>query len=886
MSSGPPRPIAWLLRRCLPDDTVGASIAGDLYEEFARDPDVRRRGFRFARAALGLSARYFGARVAAVFLTTLRRQAHGGRRVSHYPRQTAMHTALEDLHDAWRGLRRRPLFTLAGIGLLACGLAASSTVFSFVEAVMLRPLPMIPDADRIVRIEERGTNPRTGAPRFTNLMVSDLEQIAATVPSLEATTGMLGFLDGGDIPFTAGDGAIRIPAVHATAGFFDVVGVRPALGRPFTAEDQQANAPRVVVLSHAAWQRWFSGRPDALGQVMTLAYEPHTIVGVMPRGFRFPAETDVYLPLRHSPFTSRFHVATALARVRPGIPLERVHREVDAAIAAIASDAPGAGHGEGARVLSWRDAATERVRPALRILAAAAALVLVLAAANLGGLLMDRATARGRELAVRRSLGATNTRVVRLLLAEGLLLGIGGALVGALITALTLRTVVALSPADLPFRDAVRLDLRVLAFTAGLAALTGTLAGVVPAIRTRRGPMLVGERAAGMARSARGSNALVAAQIAIAMVLVSSAMLLTRSFVTALRVDPGIRTDGMLLASITLNSQARYPDDARQLAFFHGMLDSLRAIPGVAAAEVGLFRPLSGAIPLEISREPGGEEKQRIQVTAVSPGLLPLLQVPVLEGRGFEARDNDERAERVALVSRTAAAQLFPGESPVGRFIHRPAERHRIVGVVADVRQAGPLDEPPPLVYLPFRQYPFGAGTLVITGHLPPAMLNAAVRGVVRRLDPDLPLDRIETLAAIVDESLSQPRFYSVTVGVFGALALGLAVAGLYAVIAFAARRRMFEFGVRSALGARPSDNLWLVYRQGLALALTGVAAGLVLAFYAGRAIAGLLYRTSPSDPAMLALSAAVTLVIALAAVITPAVRAARVDPVVALRAE
>lgn len=883
----PPRFARWLLRHCLPDDVVGASIAGDLHEEYARDPDQRRRGLRFTRAALSLAARYAGTRAVEAVRKPLQK---GARRDAPIlipsARRSTMTILLEDVRDAWRGLRRRPLFTLAGVGLLACGLAASSTIFSFVEAVMLRPLPMIPDSDRIVRIEERGTNPRSGATRFHNLMVSDLERIAAAAPSLEAVTGMLGFLDGGDIPFTAGEGATRIPAVHATAGFFDVVGVRPALGRPFTAEDQRASAPRVVVLSHAAWHRWFGGRTDALGDVMTLAYEPHTVIGVMPRGFRFPGETDVYLPLKVSPFTSRFHVATALARVRPGVSLERVHAEVDAVIAAIAADAPAAGHGDGARVQSWRDAATEDVRPAFRILVAAAALVLALATVNLGGLLMDRATSRLRELSVRRSIGATNARVVRLLLAEGLLLGIGGAIVGALITALTLRTVVALSPADLPFRDAVRLDLRVLAFTAVVAVLAGTLAGLVPALRTRRGPMLVGERAEGTARSASGSNALVAAQIAIAMVLVSSAILLTRSFVTALRVDPGIRTDGILTASVTLNQRSRYPDDARQLAFFHDMLDSLRAIPGVTAAEVGMWAPLSGALPVEITRDPGSEAKQPVQLTTVSPGLLPLLQVPVLEGRGFEVRDNDERAERVALVSRLAAAQLFPGESPIGRLIHRPAESYRIVGVVADVRQTGPLDDARPMVYVPFRQFNFGAGTFVLTGQLSPAALTAAVRDVVRRRDPDLPLDRLETLTAIVDESLAQPRFYSVTVGVFGALALGLAVAGLYAVIAFAARRRMFEFGVRSALGARPSDNLWLVYRQGLVLALAGVAAGLVLALYAGRAIGTLLYRTEPSNPAMLALAAGVTLLIALAAVVTPAVRAARVDPVVALRAQ
>jgi ABC-type antimicrobial peptide transport system permease subunit len=312
----------------------------------------------------------------------------------------------------------------------------------------------------------------------------------------------------------------------------------------------------------------------------------------------------------------------------------------------------------------------------------------------------------------------------------------------------------------------------------------------------------------------------------------------------------------------------------------------MRAVPGVTAAEAGMWAPLSGALPVEVAREPGSGARQRLYLNTVTPGLLPLLRVPVLQGRGFETRDNDERSEHVALLSRMAAAELFPGETPIGQLVHREGESYRIVGVVADVRQEGPLEDARPMLYIPFRQFNFGAGTFVITGRLEPAALSSALRGIVRRLDPDLPLDRVETLASIVNESLAQPRFYSVTVGVFGALALGLSVAGLYAVVAFAARRRTFEFGVRSALGARPADNLWLVYRQGLALSLGGVGAGMVLAFYAGRALQGLLYHTEPSDPAMLGLAASGTLLIALAAVLTPAIRAARVDPVVALRSE
>jgi putative ABC transport system permease protein len=367
------------------------------------------------------------------------------------------------------------------------------------------------------------------------------------------------------------------------------------------------------------------------------------------------------------------------------------------------------------------------------------------------------------------------------------------------------------------------------------------------------------------------------------MVLVAGSSLLIRSFVTAMRVDPGVRIDGVLASGITL-PRARY-DEARQHRFFEAALDSLRAVPGVRAVAVGMFGPMQGAVPVDVSLDPGGQSTGRVRLTGVSPSYMELLRIPVLAGRTFEQHD-DEDAERVMILSRLAATRLFPDGSPLERTVYRDGEPWRVIGVVEDVRQEGLLVDLEAVAYAPFHQYFWGAGTFVVVGSSDPTSLANSFRQVIRRLDADLAVDRIETLASLIDESLAQPRFYAVTVGVFGALALGLAVAGLYAVLAFAARRRVYEFGVRSALGARPRDNLWLVYRQGLVLSVVGVAIGGLLAFNLTQVLGALLFRTEPSDPGLLGLAAAITLVTALAACMIPALRASRVDPVVALKAE
>lgn len=872
MSHEPPRFITWLLRRCLPSDTVGASILGDLREEYEQNTRARRA--RYICAALALSLRYAAARVGTSIVRILR-----GGNPEREPKRSVLRTIADDFGDAWRGLRRRPLFAAAGIGLLACGLAATSIVFSFVDALMLRPLPLMDASDTLVRIQERSSKPGVAGAQFHNLTAPDIVRLGEAVPSLAATAAMV---DGGTIPISTPDGATRIPVARATSGFFDIVGVRPFMGRAFGVDDDQPGAPRVVVLSYAGWQRLFAGRADAIGARVTLNREVHTVVGVMPRGFRFPAPSDAYLPMRRSPFTERFHVATGLARLRPGVSLEQVNAEVDAVIAALAAEEPGARHGTGARVLPWREVATERVRPAMRILVAAAALVLILAAANLGGLLAHRTTARSREMTVRRSLGATNAAVVRLLVAEGIMLALGGAAVGLGLTALTLRTVVALSPTDLPFRDAVHLDLRVLGFTAMVAVLAGIVAGLVPALRARRQSLVAGERSGPRSGVARSARILVVAQIAAAMVLVSCAGLLMRSFANALAVDPGVRTEGILAAGISLSNN----DEGRQRAFFGRALEELRRTPGVTAAEVSLWAPLDGSMPVTVTRYRDDRQKTSIFLNAVTPGFLSLVRLPVLEGRGFEDRD-DERREPVALLSRMAATLLFPGEPAVGRTLISDEDSFRVVGIVGDVRQEGTLEEPRPMIYVPFWQHSlFGAGNFLIETDTDPAGIFAALRAIVRRLDPDVPLDHAGSLSAMVDEDLAQPRFYSVVVGVFGALALGLAIAGLYAVIAFATTRRMFEFGIRSALGARPIDNLWMVCRDGLSLSLIGILLGALIAARATHLLQTLLYGVRAGDLRMLIVAGGLMLMIALLAVLTPALRAARVDPVAALRAE
>jgi predicted permease len=472
------------------------------------------------------------------------------------------------------------------------------------------------------------------------------------------------------------------------------------------------------------------------------------------------------------------------------------------------------------------------------------------------------------------------------------LIGLGGAIVGLLATGLVLDTVVSLSPADLPFRDAVSIDGHVLATGLVLALVGGLLTGLLPAFRTGRAGVGAGlnDRSARSGlldgRGAGGRMAVIA-QVALATLLLTAAGVLVTSFGRAIRVDPGVRTDHILTASVTL-SRDRYGDTADQLAFFDRALERLNVLPGVQGAAVSLFAPLRGGLPFGLSRSPetpAAETELPADIYPVSPTYFSIMGIEVLEGRGIRQSD-DADAEPVVVLSRQAARTYWPDGSAVGRMLYYGGTGYRVVGVVSDVRQSGLLEEQRPLAYFPFHQYPFNAGSFILRTVGDPMHTAPELRAIVQALDPELPVDRVETLADAVWSSLAEPRFYAVLVGTFGVLALLLASAGVYAVVLLAVRRRLFEFGVRAALGARPTENLGLVLRQGLVMGALGVLTGSLAARAVVDLLAGVLYQTDPHAPAVAVFAAVLMLIATVTATLSPAMAAARVDPVEALRAD
>lgn len=785
----------------------------------------------------------------------------------------------QDVGFAARNLRRRRLFSVGASILLGLGVAACATVFSFLHAILVAPLPF-PQPDRLVRIEGVRDELRPGVGPYRNLTLQDVDAVTG-VDGIEAAAGMMPV---GKYPLTGAGRAEMISGAPVAPGFFRTLGVLPRLGRPLEVADGQQGAERVVILGHGIWLQRFGGDPDVLGRPIMLNNERHVIVGVMPPGFGFPAGAELWLPLQHNAFVDRFPVTVAIARKGPGMDDDRLEESVSALLAARRESAARQG-AAGARVTPLHARMVEEVRSALLFLGIAALVVLLVVSSNLGGLLAARASARSREMAIRRSLGAGPERVRRLLTLESLYIGLAGGLFGIVLTAVVLRAVVTTSPRDLPFRDAVGLTPAVVICSIGLA-LFASLVSAILSLRALRGAASRG--AVGLQGTMRGSARVAGAslgvtfQVALATALLLGAGLLLRSFWNAVQVDPGVRVDNVLTAYVRLPPE-RY--EGREVEFFEQALSRLRRFAMVESATYSLFSPLQGAIPAGAAEVQGDQDALMAGVLPVEPGYFRVMGIPLLQGRSFQDSD-DEDAPPVAVVSRKVAAQM-EGDPAIGQPIHWGGADYRVVGVVADVRQEGLLDEQTALLYVPFRQQlDRGSAALILRTTGAPMAMAESVRTVIAGIDRDAPVDDIRTLSAALSTSLAQPRFYAVMVGAFGGLTLVLAVAGLYAAILLMVHRRIFEFGLRAALGARPRDNLFLVLGRGMATSSVGALTGLGVGLYLGEAARGLLYQIEPTDPLTVAAAGGLMFLASLAAVITPALIAAKVDPMRALQSE
>jgi putative ABC transport system permease protein len=801
-----------------------------------------------------------------------------------------MGTLLQDLRYGVRMLLKKPGFTVVAVIALALGIGANAAIFSVVNAVMLRSLPYS-DPDRLVVLRENKL------PQFPEFSVSpgnflDWQKQNTVFEKLTAVRGFsYNLVDTGSEPE-------RLRGARISAGLFEMLGVKPAQGRTFTAEEDTPGHENVVILSNGLWQRRFGADPNILGRSLMLNSTSYTVIGVMPPTFQFPdRETELFTPIAFDAKQAEQHGAhyiSAIGRLKPGVTIEQARTEMSAIAARLAQQYPDSNTGWGVSLFQMQEYEAREIKPALLILLGAVALVLLIACANVANLLLARATARQREIAIRTALGASRWRVVRQLLTESVLLALVGGGLGLLLAIWGTDLLLALAPKDLPRGQGVTLDGRVLAFTILITLLTGVVFGLVPALQASR-PNLNetlkegGRGPTGGHHRVRGS--LVITEVALALVLLIGAGLLLRSFYRLQQVDPGFNPKNALTIALSLPGK-KYAEDDQQAAFFAQLIEQVSTMPGVVSVGATQSLPIHDDYVLGFNiqgrpPDPPGEEPNT-NYYAVSPGYFKAMGISLLRGRLFTEQDKKD-APRVAVINETMAKKFFPGEDPIGKGINvtnGPERFREIVGIVSDVKQYG-LDQPTTAqTYEPFLQEPFSGMTLIVRTEGDPTALNSTIRSQVLSIDKDQPISRIRPLEQIVYESVAKQRFSMLLLGVFAVVALILAAVGLYGVMSYAVTQRTHEIGIRMALGAQQKDVIRLVVGQGMVLALIGVVIGLVASFALTRVMATLLFNVSATDPLTFLAIPALLTVVALAASFVPARRAMRVDPMIALRYE
>jgi putative ABC transport system permease protein len=803
-----------------------------------------------------------------------------------------MRGLVQDLRYGMRLLAGSPGFTLAAVAALAIGIGASTAVFSVISAVLLRPLPYA-EAERIVMVWD--SNPKRGWDRFAVAPgnYADWEERQTSFEALAAFRDTTFILTGQGDPE-------RLDAVQATSQVFDLLGRQPALGRAFTPAEYEGAGGRVVVLSDGAWRSRFGARPDILGLALTLNAETYTVVGVMPPDMRIPTGADLMAPLALSADERQGHgghYLAAMARLKDGTTHEAAAAEMRGLAAAIEKAHPDTNTCWTVVLVPLYEEIVGDVKPALLALGGAVGCLLLIACANVANLLLARAAARRNEIAVRAALGARPARILRQLLTESVVLAILGGGLGTLLAVWGVDLIRTLQAGTLPRAQSIAVDGRTLAFALLISIVTGLLFGAFPGTLLARsrlqGALQEGGRGVRGRMSGRVRAILVAAQVALAHVLIVGAGLHLRSLASLMHVDPGFDPKGVLAVDIARLPDRRYPDRPTQVAFYDRVLESLAALPGVTSAASITSAPISDSdriYSFEVEGEPPRAPDQQVSAnwSAVSPAYFETVRIPILKGRGFTESDT-AASPRVVVINETLARRIFPGEDPLGRRLRMGIDSdvtREIVGVVGDVRHYG-LDKGITMQYYePYRQRPLDGTTFLIRSATDPEALAAAARRAVLSIDPELPVTGTRTLEAFVADSTGQRRFTLLLLGIFAGAALVLAAVGVYGVIAYAVSQRTHEIGVRMALGAERRAILGLVLRQGMAMVIAGVVAGLAGALALARVVRGMLYGVGAADPMTYAVTAALLSVVAFAAIYLPARRATRVEPTAALRCE
>jgi predicted permease len=805
-----------------------------------------------------------------------------------------MDTLRQDLAYALRRLRQAPGFTAVAVATLALGIGANGAIFSVVNAVLLRPLPF-EEPQRLVRLSQTWKGkPSVYSPQ-------NFLDVQAAAKSFES----LAVYDTSGVTLTGRGQPASLTGTEVSTTFFDVLRIRPALGRAFDAGENEPGHTKVAVLGHRLWRERFAGDPAVVGQTVQLNREPFTIVGIAPAGFAFPEGAELWTPLEYDArFRSNSRGAWYLGtvgRLKPGATVAQAREEVATIHARLARAYP-ADEGVGGTVASLQEAIVGDSRRALVVLLGAVGLVLLIACVNVANLLLARVAARESELAVRTALGAGRFRLMRQLLTESLTLSVLGGAAGILLAAFSLDALLALQPQGVPRLVEVRVDRAVVAFAAVLSVLTGLVFGVFPALHmtTRPTAESLRESSRGVlsGRGHRMRSGLVVGQMALAMMLLAGAGLLLRSFTQLRSVDPGFRSENVLTFRLSLPDSAYRDDDGSRVSFYGRLLDRLSALPGVRSAGAVMRAPLTGAnfnLSFEVKGRPPLPPAQQpsMEIRVATPEYFRTMGIPVRRGRPLTGRDV-EGAPQVVVISESAARRHFAGEDAMGKFIvlgwgrgeGQPKVGGEVVGIVGDVKDHGLAEEKPPELYVAYAQVPIQTMDVVLGTSVTPRSLVPSVEKVVHELDPELPVARMATLDEVVARSISEPRFYMVLLGAFAAMAVFLAALGIFGVLSYSVVQRSREIGIRAALGAHPRDVLRMVLGHAASLALVGVLAGLVGAVALSRAIGSLLFELSPTDPLTLGSMAVLLASVALLASYLPARRATRVDPLIALRSE
>lgn len=817
------------------------------------------------------------------------------RRESRTMNRELLQEVKQDVAFAVRSLRRAPAFSIVAILTLALGIGANTAIFSVVRGILLRPLPFENPSELVM------VTPTVGGQQWTwsSANLRDVQEQSKTFTSIAP-------FESRAVVLTNQGSPTQLRASVVGSDFFQILGLRAVRGRLlFTAQEAAFQGPRAVILLESLWRTRFGGDTTLVGRSITIDNETFQVIGIAPNDAIYPGATDLWFPFSYNPadlVDNRGSVfLRAIARLKPGVRLEAATADVRTVAQRLATEYPDINSGLSAKVVPLRDSIVGDIKRPLWILLGGVAFVLLIACANVANLLLVRSVSRESELAVRTALGAGRGRLIRQLATESVVLSTVGGAIGLALAAIGTKLLLQMAPTTLPRVDFVRIDPMVLLFTITVSLLTGLVFGLLPSRQSTRPDIArtlrEGSRGSGMRRASHHARRLlVVAELALSVMLLAGAGLLIKSFERLTSVDPGFRTDHATSFAILL-PELKYRDGNQQRALMTAMTERLRALGGVEQVGAATGMPLttfgrrfSFAVRGRVYKSQA--DWSSVEVRVATPQYLATMEIPVIKGRGFNEADRNGGVGAL-LITESGARQFFPNEDPIGKYITTGWGRRgigilkgEIVGVVGDFKQLSLADKPRPLLYAAYDQWPVPSFNVVIRSTRDLATVSREATKAIHEIDPDLALSNIKSLDDVYAESVAQPRFYMLLLTVFSVLALILSAIGVYGVIAYLVGQRTREIGIRVALGASRTNVIRLVAHEGLTMTVVGIAVGLAGAFGLSRLMQALLFETAPTDVSTYVLVASLLALVAAVACLVPALRASRIDPVLAIRAE